>query len=48
MNNGICKIDAFNCEDDCSKCGYYEEFVTMEIKLKKDDIPKVVEFLEKL
>lgn len=24
MNNGICGIDAFSCEEDCSKCCYYE------------------------
>lgn len=46
--NGTCKIDAFDCEDNCSKCCYYNEFVTIEVKLKKEDIPKVMEFLKTL
>lgn len=46
--DGVCEIDAFSCEDDCSKCGYYNEFITIEVKLKKEDIPKVMEFLKTL
>lgn len=46
--DGICEIDAFSCEDDCNKCCYYKEFITIEVKLKKEDIPKLMEFLKTL
>lgn len=28
-----CLIDAFNCEDDCSKCSHYDKDSSVEIRL---------------
>lgn len=46
MNDGICTIDAFSCEDDCSKCCYYEELVTLEVQVRRKDIDTIKNFIK--